>query len=246
MIRLSLAATSVAVLLLLPVQAAQAQQIVHDPTAFAQMVKDARASLEQLQALQTQIARQQALFDSLNNLSDVNRLAQSLGLPEVRTPLPDLKALRAAADGDLSALGDLADRAEAIRRATRLYTPPRDDLSEADAFYRDSLERAGARTARDLALGEAVGQASDRRREGLETLRQALDTAPNARAVLDLEARLAAEQALLQNEQLRMQGLALTQAAEARLEAQRARERAEAARTARQAAYAETFGDPRP
>lgn len=241
MIRLSIAATGVAALLLLPAQAAQAQQIVHDPTAFAQMVKDARATLEQLQALQTQIAQQQALFDSLNDLSDVNRLAQSLGLPEVRTPLPDLRALRAAADGDLSALGDLADRAEAIRRETRLYTPSPDDLSEADAFYRDSLERAGARTARDLALGEAVGQASDRRRDGLETLRQALDTAPNARAVMDLEARLAAEQALIQNEQLRMQGLALTQAAEARLEEQRARERAEAARAARQAAYARVF-----
>ena len=39
-----------------------------------------------------------------------------------------------------------------------------------------SLERAGARTARDLAIGEAVGEASDRRLEGLETLRRALDT----------------------------------------------------------------------
>lgn len=241
MIRLRVAAAGVAALLLIPAQAARAQQIVHDPTAFAQMVKDARATLEQLQALQTQIAQQQALFDSLNDLSDVNRLAQTLGLPEVRTPLPDASALRAAADGDLSALGDLADRAETIRRETRLYTPSWDDLSEADAFYRDSLERAGARTARDLALGEAVGQASDRRRDGLETLRQALDTAPNARAVMDLEARLAAEQALIQNEQLRMQGLALTQAAEARLEEQRARERAEAARAARQAAYARVF-----
>lgn len=236
-----LAATSVAALLLIAAPTARAQQIVHDPGAFAQMIKDARATLEQLQALQTQIAQQQALFDSLNELSDVNRLAGTLGLPEVRNPLPDLPALRAAADGDLSALGDLADRAATIRRETRLYSPASDGLSGADAFYRDSLERAGARTARDLALGEAVSEASDRRLAGLEALRQALDTAPNARAVMDLEARLAAEQALIQNEQLRMQGLALTQAAEARLEEQRARERAEAARAARQAAYERAF-----
>lgn len=240
MIPRRLAAATIAALLLVapPVQA---QQIVHDPSAFAQMIKDARATLEQLRALQTQIEQQQALFDSLNDLSDVNRLAETLGLPDVRTPLPDLRALRAAADGDLAALGELAARAEAIRRNTRLYTPPSDDPSEADAYYRDSLERAGARTARDLALGEAVGRASDRRLGGLEALRQALDTAPNARAVMDLEARLAAEQALIQNEQLRMQGLAVTQAAEARLEEQRARERAEAARAARQAAYERAF-----
>ncbi|WP_312491689.1 type IV secretion system protein, partial [Brevundimonas sp.] len=96
-------------------------------------------------------------------------------------------------------------------------------------------------TARDLAGGEAVGGAADRRLQGLETLRSALDTAPNARAVLDLEARLAAEQALIQNEQVRLQGLALTQAAEARLEEQRARERAEAARTARMDVYERAF-----
>jgi type IV secretion system protein VirB5 len=235
------AAAACAALLLMAAPAASAQQIVYDPTAYAQMIRDARTTLEQLQALQAQMEQQRALFESLNDLSDVNRLAQALGLPQVRNPLPDLRSLRAAADGDLAALEDLAERADAIRRETRLYTPPHEGLSEADAWYRDSLERAGARTARDLALGEAVDEASDRRLDGLEALRQALDTAPNARAVLDLEARLAAEQALIENEQLRMQGLALTQAAEARLEEQRARERAEAARAARQAAYERAF-----
>jgi type IV secretion system protein VirB5 len=218
--------------------AAQAQHIVHDPTAYARLVEDARTALQQLRALQAQVEQGEALFDSLNSISDVNALASVLGLPEIRNPLPDLKALRAAADGDLTALGDLADRAGAIRRETRLYTPSSGD---AESYYRDSLERSGARTARDLAIGEAVSRASDQRLEGLESLRRALDAAPNARAVMDLEARLAAEQALIQNEQLRLQGLALTQAAEARLEEQRAREQAEAARTARQAAYERAF-----
>ena len=218
--------------------AVQAQHIVHDPTAYARLVEDARTALQQLRALQTQVEQGQALFDSLNAISDVNALASALGLPEVRNPLPDLRALRMAADGDLTALGDLANRAEAIRRETRLYTPP---SGSAEGYYRDSLERSGARTARDLAIGEAVSRASDQRLDGLESLRRALDAAPNTRAVMDLEARLAAEQALIQNEQLRLQGLSLTQAAEARLEEQRAREQAEAARTARQAVYERAF-----
>nr|WP_303682950.1 type IV secretion system protein [Brevundimonas naejangsanensis] len=231
-------AALIGAVLLSSAQAVQAQHIVHDPTAYARLVEDARTALQQLRALQAQVEQGQALFDSLNAISDVNALASVLGLPEVRNPLPDLRALRAAADGDLTALGDLADRAAAIRRETRLYTPPSGD---AETYYRDSLERSGARTARDLAIGEAVSQASDQRLEGLESLRRALDAAPNARAVIDLEARLAAEQALIQNEQLRLQGLALTQAAEARLEEQRAREQAEAARTARQAVYERAF-----
>jgi len=220
---------------------ARGQHIVHDPTAYARLVEDARTALEQLRALQTRIEQGQALFESLNSVSDVNALATVLGLPEVRSPLPDLRALRAAADGDLTALGELAGRADAIRRETRLYAPPSGEVSPGEAWYRETLERSGARTARDLAIGEAVSRASDQRLEGLESLRRALDAAPNARAVLDLEARLAAEQALIQNEQLRLQGLALTQAAESRLEEQRAREQAEVARAARQAVYERAF-----
>lgn len=241
MIRRSLGAAAMAAALWITAGAAQAQQIVHDPTSYAQLVREARTALDQLEQLREQVRQGEHLFDSLNEISDVNALARELGLPEVRNPLPDLRSLRAAADGDLSALGALAERADAIRAETRLYTPPARDVPEVDRYYREALERSGARTARDLAVGEAVGAAADQRLGGLEALRQALDTAPNARAVMDLEARLSAEQALIQNEQVRLQGLALTQAAEARLEEQRARERAAAARDARLSAYREAI-----
>jgi len=241
MIRRSLGAAAAAAALWLVAGAVQAQQIVHDPTSYAQLVREARTALDQLEQLREQVSQSRQLFDSLNDISDVNALARELGLPEVRNPLPDLRALRAAADGDLSALGALAERADAIRAETRLYTPLAGDAPEVDRYYREALERSGARTARDLAVGEAVGAAADQRLAGLEALRQALDTAPNARAVMDLDARLAAEQALIQNEQVRLQGLALTQAAEARLEDQRARERTAAARDARLSIYREAI-----
>lgn len=214
---------------------AHAQQIVYDPTSFAQMVKDARTAIDQLDSLKAQVQQGEELFASLNDLSNVNAMAERLGLPEIRNPLPDMATLRSAADGDLSALGELAERADAIRRETRVYTP------DAPSAAADALERSGARTARDLAIGEIVDRAATDRLEGLETLRRALDTAPNARAVMDLTARLAAEQALIQNEQVRLQGLALTQAAEARLEEQRARERIAAERSARMDAYRQAF-----
>lgn len=241
MIRRFVGAATAAAALLLATGAAQAQQIVHDPTSYAQLVREAQTALQQLEQLREQVRQGEQLFDSLNDISDVNALARELGLPEVRNPLPDLRSLRAAGDGDLSALGALAARADAIRAETRVYTPPASDVPEVDRYYREALERSGARTARDLAVGEAVGAAADQRLAGLEALRQALDTAPSARAVMDLDARLAAEQALIQNEQVRLQGLALTQAAEARLEEQRARERAAAARDARLSTYREAI-----
>ena len=99
-----LASAALAGALLLAGPTAQAQQLVHDPRALGQMIEDARTSLQQLQALQAQIEEQRALFESLNDISDVNGLAQALGLPEVRNPLPDSRSLRAAAEG----AGDVA------------------------------------------------------------------------------------------------------------------------------------------
>ena len=139
---------------------AHAQQVVYDPTSFAQMVKGARTAIEQLDSLKAQVQQGEELFASLNDLSNVNAIAERLGLPEIRNPLPDMATLRSAADGDLSALGELAERADAIRRETRVYTP------DAPSAAAEALERAGARTARDLAIGEGrrpVGDRSSRR-----------------------------------------------------------------------------------
>ena len=77
-----------------------------------------------------------------------------------------------------------------------------------------------------MAVGERVSQTADQRLQGLEQLREALSTAPNARAVLDLQARIDAEAAMIQNDQMRLQGVAIMQAADERLETQRQREAA--------------------
>ncbi|KPH79457.1 type IV secretion system protein, partial [Bosea vaviloviae] len=50
-------------------------------------------------------------------------------------------------------------------------------------------------------------------------------TAKDAKNVLDLSARIQAEQAILQNEVLRMQGLAMVQQARGEMDGQRAEER---------------------
>ena len=128
--------------------AAEAQHIVHDPTAYAQLVREARTALEQLEQLREQVRQGQALFDTLNDLSDVNRIAQELGLPEVRSPLPELRNIRAAAEGDLSALGSLAARADAIRAGL-----PLDDVATILGWELNRVKEI----ARRYVTGEAIG-----------------------------------------------------------------------------------------
>lgn len=214
---------------------AQAAMIVYDPTSYAKLIQQAKTALDQLTVLKNQVQQGQQLFDSLNQASGVGRIGSQLGQPALRDFLPDVSALAAAAKGDLQSLGAIGGRAQSIRDANRLYTSKAGDSVGAD------VEAAGQRAARDLALGEAVSTAGMQRLAGLKVLQQSIDTAPNARAVLDLQARAATEQAMIANDQMRLQGLAMAQAAEDRLQTQRERERMLAAREARMASYQRGF-----
>lgn len=230
-----LVAVAAGAALLLGSSGARAQTIVYDPTSYAKLIEQATTALNQLHRLETQVQQGQQLLQSLNTGSNPSQIASALESPALRQLLPDMSALRAAAHGDISGLGAIGTRATAIRNANRLFTPPAGDAAGAD------LEAAGMRAARDLALGESIVTGGAQRLSGLQTLQQAIDGVPNARAVLDLQARAATEQAMTANDQMRLQGLAMTQAAEDRLQAQKDRERVAAANAARLALYQQGF-----
>lgn len=206
-------------LCLLTAPSARAQQLVYDPTAAARLLQQYETAVQQLEQLRAQVQQGQTLLGSLNTGSTVNTLAAELESPALRAVLPDAQALAFAARGDMSALGALGTAAQAIRAADRLYTPAASDPVGSD------LEAAGNRAALGAALGQQVADVSAQRLRGLQTL-QANIGQGDARAALDLQARLEAEQALLVNEQVRLQGLAMAQAAQDRLQDQRDRERA--------------------
>lgn len=214
---------------------AAAQMAVHDVASYGSLLRQATTALDQLKELQAQVAEAKRLYDGFNTGSGAGALAGLLKAPELRAFVPDIDTYVAAAKGDLSALGDIGRKATAIRAEARLYAASADDV------LGQELERQGDRAARDLALGRAAAGVGAQRLEGLNQLLAALDTAPNARAVMDLQARIAAEQALSVNDQMRLQGLAMAQDAELRLQAQRERERAAAARDARMQRYRSGF-----
>lgn len=214
---------------------AQAQLAVYDATSYAKLIQQAQTAVSQLEQMKQQVTQGSQLLTSLNQNSNVNALASVLNTPALRQILPDAEAYIAAAKGGLGQLGQIGQQALAIRQTNRLYTPPAGDSLGQD------LEAAGNRDARDLAAAQAVGQAAATRLQGLQQLQSGLETAPNARAVLDLQARLAAEQAMTANDQMRLQALAMTQDAEGRLARQRAQERAAAADAARLAFFRSGF-----
>jgi type IV secretion system protein VirB5 len=214
---------------------AHAQLAVYDAASYAKLIQQATTAVSQLNELKTQVTQGEQLLSSLNDASGVSKIASALGVPSLRSFLPDTSALSSVTKGDFTALGAIGAKADAIRSASRLWTAPADDAFGAD------VEATGQRAARDLALGQSVTEAGAQRLEGLKDLQAAIDTAPSARAVMDLQARATTEQAMIANDQMRLQGIAMAQAAEDRLQAQRERERMLAARDARMAAYKQGF-----
>jgi type IV secretion system protein VirB5 len=214
---------------------AHAQMAVFDASTYAKVLQETQTALQQLRQLEQQVQQGQQLLTSLNQISNVNGLATALEQPALRTFLPDAGAFVTAAKGDLATLGAIGKAAQSIRGANQLYVAPSGSVAGAD------LMAAGNRAALNLATGQAIVQAGVTRLAGLEQLEAGLNTASNARAVLDLQARLQAEQTMIANDQMRIQGLAMTQTAQAQVQAQRDQERAAATSQGRLALYQSAF-----
>lgn len=215
-------------------QTGRTQTLVFDPSAYAKLVEEAQTALQALEQMKAQVSQGKALLDSFNLASNIKALAPELNTLGLDHLLPSPDAYLAAV-GHLDGLGGLTEAAKAYRESLRLFR-----ANPADAIGQ-SLEAAGDRNARDLAVGQAVATDSQARAQGLQTLQDALGEAGDVRSVLDLQARIAAEQARLTNDQIRLQGLQMSRDAEAALARQRDAERARAASDARLALYQQAF-----
>jgi len=181
---------------------------VHDSASLVQQINAVRQALQIVAQGKAQIAEAQKLYQDLNKLTDIPRLAEQLKSDALRDLDISGGSLQGFGNGNLDVVG--AGRAKA------------------DTVYRDLLKQLGlsgseqARTAFDLnarnigiqaGLAENIGNAVTSRGEGLGQLRSRLTTASTAKEVADLTARLGLESAAMQNDQLRLQAIALQQQA---------------------------------
>ncbi len=181
---------------------------VHDSASLVQQINAVRQALQIVAQGKAQIAEAQKLYQDLNKLTDIPRLAEQLKSDALRELDLSGGSLQGFGSGNLNVVG--AGRAKA------------------DAVYRDLLKQLGlagseqSRAAFDLnarnigiqaALAENMGSAVTSRGEGLDQLRNRLATASTSKEVADLNARLGLESAAMQNDQLRLQAIALQQQA---------------------------------
>ncbi|MFC5423141.1 P-type DNA transfer protein VirB5 [Bosea eneae] len=191
---------------------------VFDAGAIAKHVEQIGKLTEQIKTMEAQLTQAKQLYESFNKLTDVNDIASLLSSEEFRKHLPkEFSEIEKLVSGGGGSLAGVVDRYLDQNRAYQ--------GGDANSFYRTELDRIARQTGAKHSIGQSVYDTASKRIDGLEELRQKITASKDAKDVLDLSARIQAEQAMLQNEVLRMQGLAMVQQARSDMDGQRQKER---------------------
>jgi type IV secretion system protein VirB5 len=195
---------------------ASAQGIpVFDTSTYVQALAQVQNTVKMIDQGKQQIQQAQDSFNSLSKLTNVNSIAPQLLNSQVRNILPNTTIdASTLLSGDLSKLGSLGSLASSIQSRYALPSTG----SDADAAYSQALKDATGSSAATAALGENTLGVTQTRMQGLDQLRSQLDYAKDPKDVMDLQARIAVEQAQLQNDNLKMQAIQMAQAGQGNMQ----------------------------
>lgn len=201
--------------------AANAQWAVVDVGAIAQLVQQLATMREELETARDQLNEARRQYEAITGHRGMERLLEDT----VRNYLPpdwaELEAAVRNASGNYSALaGEIQAAIEAIAVLNA------EQLAGLSPEERVQLQAARQSAARLQATARQALQATSSRFAAIQQLIDAIPTAEDQKAVLDLQARIAAEQGMLTNEQTKLNVLYQAAQAEEWSRRQRTREHA--------------------
>jgi type IV secretion system protein VirB5 len=201
------------------VSPAHAQWAVVDVGAITQLIEQVATLREQLETARNQLTQARQQYESMTG----GRGMEQLLAGTVRNYLPpDWQALEAAVNGVQGSYAALAAQLEAIKDANAVLTPAQ--VARISSQEREQLDAARKSAALLQVTSRRALEATSQRFASLQQLISAISTASDQKAVLDLHARITAEQAMLQNEQTKLMVLYHAAQAEELARRQRASE----------------------
>jgi type IV secretion system protein VirB5 len=205
---------------LLAAPAAQAQFAVVDVGAITQLVTQVHTLEEQLATARDHLTQAQAEFNSMTGSRGMERLLAGVQRNYLPADWSELHAALLGGGAHNTLTSDMAGLVDAnsVLTAGQLATLP-PDVSQ-HIYASRQLASLLQGISRD-----ALSNTSNRF-ASLQQLIDALPAANDQKAVLELQARVGAENAMLENEQTKLQTLYQTVQAEARANEQQIRERA--------------------
>ena len=201
--------------------AAHAQFAVVDVGAIGQLIQQIEVMREQLTAAHDQLTQAREEYDSITGARNMDRLLSNVE----RNYLPEnWDDLAASVRGLLDAYGALSAEVQRAVEGNAVLTPAQ--LARLSAAELSDLEHARRVAAMPQALARRALITTSERFRSLQELIDAIASAGDQKAILDLQARIGAEATMLANEQTKLQVLANAAQAEASAQRQRLLERA--------------------
>lgn len=199
--------------------AAHAQWAVVDVGAIAQLVRQVTTMQQQLTTARDQLTQAQAQLQSMTGGRGMEQLLSAT----VRNYLPaNWAELDAAVRQTGSAYQALTADVQAAINAIAVLTPQQ--LAALSAAEREQLEDARRAAAMLQTTARQALQATSDRFAAIQQLINAIPGAQDQKAILDLQARISAEQGMLANEQTKLEVLYQVAQAEEWARRQRVRE----------------------
>jgi type IV secretion system protein VirB5 len=199
----------------------QAQWAVVDVGAITQLIQQVNYWKQQIQAMSSQLNQLQSTYNAMTGSRGMQNLLPTT--PQQRNYLPtNWQGLMAALNGLSGSYGVLATQLNSTLATNAILTPAQ--LSRLSPQEQAQLQASRNSAALMQATSQQALQASSQRFVTLQQLINAIPTATDQKGALDLQARIAAEQAMLQNEQTKIQTLNQALQADERAQQQRAQE----------------------
>jgi type IV secretion system protein VirB5 len=220
-IRAFLAKTIAVLATMAAAPAAHAQLATIDVGAIAQLLQQVMTMKDQLQTAKNQLQAAESAYRSMTGGRGMHQLLSN----QPRNYLPEYwEQLEAAMRQSLGGFGAFQSQMNSLMSSNAVLTSAQ--LALLSPAERAQVE-AGRRSAALLqaTMREALHRTSSRF-EAIQQLVGAISSAGDQKAILDLQARISAEETMLQNEQTKLQVLYQATQAEELARLQRSREQA--------------------
>jgi type IV secretion system protein VirB5 len=194
--------------LMLGMPAAYAQWAVVDVGAIAQLMEQVQTLREQLETTRDQLNQARQQYESMTG----GRGMQQLLAGTVRNYLPpDWAAIEQVLEGTAVGYGALAADLQRLIQSNAVLSAQA--VAALAPTQRQQLEAVRRQAALRQALTRSALRTASERFASIQQLIAAIGGAGDSKAILDLQARIAAEQSMLQNEAIKLE--VLHQAAQA-------------------------------
>jgi len=192
----------VATLTVCAVSPVHAQWAVVDVPATIQLVQEVQTAAQQLATLKSQLTQVEQTLQSMSGLRGMQQLLSGTNLNYLPTNWDQLNGAGTGAAGSYQGLG--ASIQSLITTNARLSSAQLATLSPAN---QQQIAAARQWTATEQAVSQTALATASGRFGSLQTLINAMSSAVDQKGILELQARIAAQLAMVQNEQIKLQTL---------------------------------------